>query len=423
MSDFGNNDTFAALDALGQAGASPFGFVNAGKAAQEADTMQYASPDQTIEAYLRTPGMIINGVNNALGTGIDWGIDRVGDFAGALAGDDARNFIQGATNATDIANILTVPEAMAAATLGGPVGGLAFGAALGADDFANALFGHNAAGEELSDQERSTAGISGLIDTGLGAFGGGMGLFGKAGKFGKDIAKQEAKIAASKHAAKETGEDLVQQEVKAAGPKHAKASAAEEAAEQGAKAATSEEAEAANEAIKNMSRSEFNDVLKSVPGASEIITNTGNTIKNAASGRADQFFRGLASDDTTLRQAIAPKSGAMPFGKRAQNALANTAKDVVSGIPLSMIGQIANGEDFNTALANEPDMIIPMLLAGTTSRGAGSIASNAVGNARAKNIARMAYLMAMSNLGNEYANRNAGSTPANENSQMDSSLE
>lgn len=165
----------------------------------------------------------INGFNNMIGTGIDWGVDRFGDLVGAVTGrDDWRQSIQDATTGEDLAIIPSILTDIGLVALTGPVGGAALLGAKGllqhSDNFQEALTGiDHITGERLTDGQRlanTAAGLGGTALTmlpGMSAAKAGEKLIGKelAEKGGK-AAKEglESAEAAIQKTSKSAGEDL-----------------------------------------------------------------------------------------------------------------------------------------------------------------------------------------------------------------------
>lgn len=115
----------------------------------------------------------INGFNNMVGTGIDWGVDRFGDLVGAVTGrDDWKQSIQDATTGEDLAIIPDILEDIGLVALTGPVGGAALLGAKGllqnTDNFQEALTGiDHITGERLTGGQRLANTAAGLGGTAL----------------------------------------------------------------------------------------------------------------------------------------------------------------------------------------------------------------------------------------------------------------
>ena len=115
----------------------------------------------------------INGFNNMVGTGLDWGVDRVGDLVGAVTGrDDWKQSIQDATTGEDLAIIPDILEDIGLVALTGPVGGAALLGAKGllqnTDNFQEALTGKDhLTGEALTGGQRLANAAAGLGGTAL----------------------------------------------------------------------------------------------------------------------------------------------------------------------------------------------------------------------------------------------------------------
>ena len=122
--------------------------------------------------FLGSPRVLLNTMNNAIGSGIDWGIDRFGDLAGVVTGnDDVRENIQNFTTGEDIAPWVSLAEdlgIMAVAPMTAPAILAGKGLAEHSDDFYEAMTGvDNVSGAELTDSQRGMKALSGGIGTAL----------------------------------------------------------------------------------------------------------------------------------------------------------------------------------------------------------------------------------------------------------------
>lgn len=111
----------------------------------------------------------LNGFNSAIGSGLDWGVDRIGDLAGWFTGnDELAQSIKDATTGEDLAFIPSIAEDIGLAMIPGVGMPLVLGKALteSSDDLARAVNGVDPITmQAISGGERGAAGAGAAINT------------------------------------------------------------------------------------------------------------------------------------------------------------------------------------------------------------------------------------------------------------------
>ena len=216
----------------------------------------------------------LNGFNNMIGTGLDWGVDRVGDLVGLVSGrDDWRQSIQDATTGEDLAIIPSIAEDLGIIALTGPIGAAGILGAKGlienSDNLQEAFTGRDhITGEDLTGSQRMANAAAGLGGTALTMLPGmsaakasrnliGDELVEKAAKAGEKLAEATSKAEPALKSGYKPAMDNAEKLISQATEKEAAAKAAQEAFAKFASVADENGKMTAKEAMRLATRNPF----------------------------------------------------------------------------------------------------------------------------------------------------------------------